>query len=124
MGEKLIKIAVIYFLLAVLLGMFMSITHNFDYAPLHAHLALLGWASLALAGVIYVLYRKAEQSKLGKFHFWLHNIGLPIMMIGLFLLESGVPAEPVIAIGATITTLGIIVFAMNLFCNVSTANRK
>ena len=36
--------------------MYMSITHSYDYASVHAHVNLLGWASLALAGVIYVLF--------------------------------------------------------------------
>ena len=55
MGVKLIKISAVYFVLGVLLGMYMSITHSYDYASVHAHVNLLGWASLALAGVIYVL---------------------------------------------------------------------
>ncbi|WP_329955819.1 hypothetical protein [Calidifontibacillus erzurumensis] len=55
----------------------MSILKNFDYTPVHAHLALLGWGSLGLAGFIYILYSKAEQSKRGKAHF-----GLPIPNIG------------------------------------------
>ncbi|WP_017755121.1 cbb3-type cytochrome c oxidase subunit I [Calidifontibacillus oryziterrae] len=125
MGEKLLKIAVIYFLIAVLLGMFMSMTHNFNFTPAHAHIALLGWASLGIAGLIYILYPKAEASKLGKAHFWFHNIGLPIMMIGLLLLEGGmVTAEPIIGIGANITTIGIILFVINVFRNVSAAGRK
>lgn len=125
MGEKLLKIAVTYFLIAVLLGMFMSISQNFNFAPAHAHIALLGWASLGIAGIIYILYPRAEASKLGKTHFWLHNIGLPIMMAGLLLLEGGmVTAEPIIALGATITTIGIIVFVLNVYSNVSTADRK
>lgn len=125
MGEKLLKIAVTYFLIAVLLGMFMSISQNFNFAPAHAHIALLGWASLGIAGIIYILYPKAEASKLGKTHFWLHNIGLPIMMSGLLLLENGVvTAEPAIAIGATLTTIGIILFAVNVCSNVSPVDRK
>lgn len=123
MGIKLIKIAAIYFLLAIILGMFMSITHKFDFAP--SHIALLGWASLALAGIIYVLFPKAEHNRLGKGHFWLHNIGLPIMMIGLLALEGGVPtAEPVIAIGATITSIGILLFVINVLQNVTTFGRR
>lgn len=125
MGAKLIKIASVYFLLAIILGMFMSITQIFEFAPAHAHIALLGWASLALAGIIYTVFPKAEQSGLGKGHFWLHNIGLPIMMAGLLSLEGGVvTAEPVIAIGATITSIGIILFVINVFRNVASAERK
>ncbi|MGV2805360.1 cytochrome-c oxidase, partial [Clostridium perfringens] len=54
MGVKLIKIAAVYFVLGILLGMYMSISHSYDYASVHTHVNLLGWASLALAGVFYV----------------------------------------------------------------------
>ncbi|MBP1932165.1 cbb3-type cytochrome c oxidase subunit I [Ammoniphilus resinae] len=118
MGIRFLKIAVIYFLVAVFMGMFMSISHQFQYAPSHAHMNLLGWVSLALAGIIYHLFPNIAENKLAKTHFWLHNIGLPVMMIGLIILESGNTAiEPVIAIGATVTTIGIIAFVYNVVAN-------
>lgn len=52
MGTRLLKIAVIYLLFGALLGGYMGATENSALAPVHAHVALLGWASLALAGVI------------------------------------------------------------------------
>ncbi|GAB6928534.1 hypothetical protein JCM10914A_25170 [Paenibacillus sp. JCM 10914] len=119
MGIRLIKIAVVYFVIGVLLGMYMSISHSYDYASVHAHVNLLGWASLALAGVIYHIFPAAGESTFGKVHFWLHNIGLPIMMIGLFLLMSGVePVEPVIAVGGILVTLGVLAFLYNVFTQV------
>ncbi|MGC5327693.1 cytochrome-c oxidase [Brevibacillus sp. SYSU BS000544] len=119
MGARFLKIAVIYFLIGVFMGMFMSMTQQFQFAPSHAHINLLGWVSLALAGVIYVLFPKAGESRLGKWHFWLHNLGLPVMMIGLVVLESGNPTvEPVIVIGANILTVGIILFVINVLLNV------
>ncbi|KOR76837.1 cytochrome-c oxidase [Paenibacillus solani] len=119
MGVKLIKIAVIYFVLGILLGMYMSISHSYDYASVHTHVNLLGWASLALAGIIYYLFPAAGESTVGKVHFWLHNIGLPIMMIGLTLLVSGVESvEPVIAAGGVLVTLGILAFLYNVLTHV------
>jgi hypothetical protein len=35
------------------LGIAMGISHDFSLAPVHAHLNLLGWASLALMGLTY-----------------------------------------------------------------------
>ncbi|OIB00726.1 cytochrome-c oxidase [Paenibacillus sp. LC231] len=119
MGVKLIKISAVYFVLGVLLGMYMSITHSYDYASVHAHVNLLGWASLALAGVIYVQFPTAGESTAGKVHFWLHNIGLPVMMIGLALLVSGMESvEPVIAVGGVLVTLGILAFLYNVLTHV------
>lgn len=50
MGARLIKISSVYFVIGVLLGMYMSMTENPMLSPVHAHVNLLGWASLALAG--------------------------------------------------------------------------
>lgn len=125
MGIKLIKIAAVYFVLGVLLGMYMSITHSYDYASVHAHVNLLGWASLALAGVIYVLFPAAGESTAGKVHFWLHNIGLPVMMIGLALLMSGIESvEPVIAVGGVLVTLGVLAFLYNVFTHVKISQSR
>ncbi|MBT2765187.1 cytochrome-c oxidase [Paenibacillus sp. ISL-20] len=125
MGVKLIKIAAVYFVLGILLGMYMSISHSYDYVSVHTHVNLLGWASLALAGVIYVLFPAAGESTAGKVHFWLHNIGLPIMMIGLALLVSGMESvEPVIAVGGVLVTLGILAFLYNVLTHVKSTHRR
>ncbi len=119
MGVRFIKLAVLNFLVGIGMGMFMSITHKFEYAPSHAHINLLGWTSLALAGVIYHLFPAAGESRLGKLHFWLHNLGLPVFMAALIAIESGMmAAEPLIALGANVTSLGILLFVINVFLNV------
>lgn len=121
-GERMaliwLKLAVSYLAIGVLFGLVMGITHSFQYIPVHAHLNLLGWASLGLAGVIYHLFPRAGGHWLGLLHFWLHNIGLPVFVTGLFFLQAGnAGAEPVVAIGATVAVLGILCFAGNLFWN-------
>ncbi|WP_070121805.1 cytochrome-c oxidase [Bacillus marinisedimentorum] len=121
MGIRFMKLAVLYFLVGM--GMFMSIIHKFEYAPSHTHINLLGWTSLALAGVIYHLFPDAGESRLGKLHFWLHNLGLPVFMSALIAIESGVmAAEPLIALGANVTSLGILLFVINVFLNVKQEN--
>lgn len=125
MGIKLIKIAAVYFVIGVLLGMYMSISHSYTYSSIHEHINLLGWASLALAGIVYYLFPATAESAAGKVHFWLHNIGLPIMMIGLFLLMNGAESvEPVIAVGGVLVTLGIVVFLYNVLTNVREGARR
>ncbi|HEX5340491.1 MAG TPA: cytochrome-c oxidase [Gammaproteobacteria bacterium] len=117
-----LKLAVAYLLIGVLFGLVMGITHRFEYVPVHAHINLLGWATLGLAGVIYHLFPRAGGHWLGLVHFWLHNSGLPIFVVGLFFLQAGhAGAEPVVAIGATIAALGIVFFTLNLFLNLKRA---
>ncbi|KSU58731.1 cytochrome c oxidase [[Bacillus] enclensis] len=116
MGIRLIKISVVYFMIGVLFGLYMSMTHDYSFTPVHAHINLLGWTALTLAGIIYHLFPAVSQTKLAKAHFWLHNIGLPLMMIGLFyLISSGNEGIiPVIAAGGVLTTLAVLLFGYNV----------
>ena len=119
MGIRFIKISVVYFVIGVCMGMYMSMTEKFDLTPVHVHINLLGWVSMALAGLVYVAFPGAAETTLAKVHFWLHNIALPIMMIGLACLVSGVEsAGSAVAVGGTLMVLGIILFAINILKNV------
>src|SRR5690242_16192071 len=101
MGKRFISIAAVYFSIGVLMGMTMGIIHYFRLTSTHAHINLLGWVSTALFGLIYSVYPFAGQTKLAKVHFWLHNIGLPIMVIGLILESFGVSAAlPIMIVGS------------------------
>jgi cbb3-type cytochrome oxidase subunit 1 len=119
-GVKLLKISVVYFLLSILLGMYLSISKDFALKGVHVHLALFGWVSLGIAGIIYHLFPSAADHKLGKWHFWLHNLGLPVMMAGLFVYLCGNTAfEPMIAIGSIVAALGVLCFTINVIKNVN-----
>jgi cbb3-type cytochrome oxidase subunit 1 len=122
MGIRLIKISSVYFVIGVLLGMYMSMSEKFSFTPVHVHINLLGWTALTLAGLIYVAFPNAAETALAKIHFWLHNIGLPVMMIALAFLVTGAKwAGPFVAIGGVLTVLGVILFAINIFRTVKAA---
>jgi cbb3-type cytochrome oxidase subunit 1 len=119
MGLRFLKIAVVYLVLGALLGLTMGIMQKFVLAPVHAHLLLLGWASLALAGLIYHLYPAAAETRLAHTHFWLHNLGLPPFMVGLAMLLTGrESAAAVVAPSATVVLVGLVAFAANVLVNV------
>jgi cbb3-type cytochrome oxidase subunit 1 len=125
MGLRFLKIAVVYLFLGATLGLGMGISQQFALAPVHAHLLLLGWASLALAGIVYHLYPAAATTRLARTHFWLHNIGLPIFMVGLALVltgSGGGAAIPITAGGATIALVGLGLFALNVLINAKAAS--
>ena len=122
MGLRFLKIAVVYLLIGALLGLGMGIAQNFALVPVHAHLLLLGWASLALAGLVYHLYPVASTTRLARIHFWLHNLGLPVFMISLGLLLTGREAlVPVVVVSASAVLIGIAIFATNVLVNVKPA---
>src|SRR5437899_395345 len=122
MGLRFLKIAVVYLLIGALLGLGMGIAQNFALIPVHAHLLLLGWASLALAGVVYHLYPAASTTRLARIHFWLHNLGLPAFIVGLgFLLTGSEWALPLGIAGAIAVLLGLMLFAANVLINIKSA---
>ena len=101
MGLRLLKIAVVYLVVGAALGLYMGITEVFIMAPVHAHLLLLGWASLALAGLVYHLYPAAGTTMLARIHFWGHNLLLPVFMVALAaLLKGNAGAGPFVGISA------------------------
>lgn len=121
MGAKWIKLAVLYFIIGIAMGMFMSATIELKWAAAHAHVNLVGWASTAIIGLVYTVYPKAGTSVLGKSTFWLYNIGLPILLISMFMVQ--IPdavgfAHIFTFTGGGLLTLGIILFIINVFANV------
>src|SRR3954447_3972321 len=116
MAHRFIKIAVLYLVLGVTLGVVMGMMGVFTFMPVHAHLNLLGWASLALVGLVYHAFPQAAETRLATIHFWLHNVGLPPLMISLALLLAGNPAvEPVVGICSLVVASGILVFVVNIW---------
>ena len=108
----------LYLLAAIALGIGMGASGDFTLRPVHAHVALLGWASLALAGLIYGQYPRAAQSGLASAHFWLHNLALPVMMISLALMLGGFGgAIPVLLLSEFAFAAGCLAFALNVFRN-------
>ena len=119
MGKTLLKISVVYFMLGISFGLYMSLTHIFTLTSVHVHINLLGWMSLALIGVFYHLYPNLEKTGLAKWHFWLHNIGLPVMMLAIALAILGVGDIffPIATAGGAATLIGIFCFGFNVFMN-------
>lgn len=116
MGVRLIKISVLYFAIGVTLGMYMSMAHDYALTGVHVHINLLGWTSLALAGIIYHLFPAISKNIYAKLHFWCANIGIPLMMIGLtvLILAEAEQATIFVAIGGVLVVFSVFMFAINV----------
>ena len=123
MSARLIRIAAVYLAIGVTMGVVMGITHQFVLAPVHAHINLLGWASLGIMGVVYRVYPAAAATRLARVHFWIHNVALPVFMLGLgFALTGHEAAMPVAIAGALTVAIGILVFVANIFMTIRPAD--
>ena len=121
-GLRLLQIAAVYLVVGALMGGFMGVTLQFYLAPVHAHLLLLGWASLALAGLVYHLYPGASDTRLARVHFRLHNLALPIFAVGLGLMLTGHEwAHFILGPSAGMLIGALTTFALNILLNVKPA---
>ena len=113
-----LKLSVLYLIVGIGIGIGMGASQNFTLRPVHAHVNLLGWTTMALAGLIYSVFPKAGESVLARVHFWLMNLALPVMMTGLGLVLFGrMEVVPAMVVGEIAAALGIVTFAANLFIN-------
>lgn len=113
-----LKLSALYLVLGVAMGIAMGASQDFTMRPVHAHVNLLGWATLALSGLIYSVFPQAGQSRLARLHFWLLNLSLPIMMVSLtFILSGNKAVVPALAIAEIVAALAVLAFALNLFLN-------
>jgi hypothetical protein len=117
-GFSLVKIAAAYLVIGVSMGVAMGLTGDFALRSVHSHLSLLGWATMAIAGVVYVVMPACGHSRLARLHFWGHNVGLPVMMASLTMLMYGVEhAEKAVAAGSVLLLFSVLVFAINVCLN-------
>jgi hypothetical protein len=113
--KRLLQMSVLYLIVGILLGIGMGMTENFTLKDVHAHLNLLGWATMGLMALIYKAYPDAAATTLAKGHFWLHSLGLPPLLIALTVMFLGNPGlAPVVGVFAIITGLGVIAFCINI----------
>lgn len=114
-ASRWIYVAIVYFVIAVSLGVFMGASHDHSLMSVHVHLNLLGWVSLALIGLIYQVFPRAAESRVATAQFWLHNLALPPMMLALaFLLKGNAGVEPVIGITSIVVLVSVFLFAGNV----------
>lgn len=124
MGAKWIKISVLYFIIGVSFGIYMHATFQLQWGATHAHINVVGWLTTAVIGVIYSVYPKAGNSTLGVAQFWLYNIGLPILLIGMLIIQPTVGAPALLInlcvyVGGIALALSIILFIVNAYKNIN-----
>ena len=107
-----LRIAVIYALMAMVLGIVMGISQDHTQMPTHAHLNLVGWVSMAIYALVYRQYPQAAQSRLALPHFWVANIGAVLLTVGVYTQMACMPSLAFIVIsGSFVTILGMLIFA-------------
>lgn len=96
-------------LCGVLLGIGMGMAHDFQLAPVHAHINLLGWTSLALMGLTMRAWPELAEGRLAIAQFALSAGSAALFPAGIYL--SIAQEQPALAILAAFVWLaGVILF--------------
>jgi hypothetical protein len=103
----------------MILGEYMGANENFTLAPLHAHINLLGWVTLALYGTFYTLTKDSYSPKLAWTNFALSSIGvlamIPVLALLLTTPDGAKTYGPLAGAAGGIALLGLLVFLVSAF---------
>lgn len=112
LADRFFIVAILFALTGMVLGIWMGMTgeQEFNYGAVHAHINLVGWATLFLCGL---WYRGQPQVRGGwaEAHFWTALVGAILLVIGV--LGAVVPNETLdlaIIPGSLLTLLAMLIF--------------
>lgn len=107
----------LFVLAGMSLGMWMGANQDFRLTPVHAHINLVGWVTMALYGTFYALTAKTLSKRLAWINYGLAVVGLLIMAPSLsaFLLTQDKSYIGPLSIGEGITALGLLTFLISAF---------
>ena len=107
-------LACILLICGATLGIVMGAREDFTLVPVHAHLNLAGWASLALFGLTYRAYPEIAATRLALWHFVVSGIASVLLPIGIgFAVLKNSPGLAIVA--SILWLLGVLMFLVQLF---------
>jgi hypothetical protein len=119
------RLAVLFVLAGMALGIGMAISRDHSIMPAHAHLNLLGWASLFLFGVYYERRPALDQSRLALIQVVLWSIGTVVLTVAVAAIHLGYEAaDPVAGLASLIVLGSMMLFAYFVFRPAAATSRS
>lgn len=109
LGHRFLITALLFGTIGMTLGLAMGAAHDFTLAPVHAHLNLLGYVSMFIAGLYYITAPEAAASLAAKVHYWAATTGVIAMTGGLAAALMGNEALVIVAILAGVLLIATMV---------------
>ncbi|ELV8680863.1 TonB-dependent receptor [Vibrio fluvialis] len=112
MDKKFVTSSLGYAILGMLLGIYMAASHNHGQLVTHAHIMLAGFVVSFFYGLCHKLWLTNSDTSLAKVQFWIHQVGVLIMVVGLFLLYGQFIAmevlDPILALSSILVLVGMV----------------
>ena len=113
------RLAVVFAITGLILGVGMAASHNHALAPVHAHINLIGWVSLFLIGLFYERRPQLDKSAGARWQVIIYTFGAVVLNASLAaMLLGNTAAEPGAAAGSFVVLGSILWFGWLVFRNV------
>ena len=113
LAYRFFVVGIIFAIVGMCVGIWMGLSgpENFIYAPVHAHINLVGWATHFLFGLYYRGEPEAARGALPQVHFWVAVIGAILLVIGVIGAVMPNPTLDLVVIpGSILTLLSMVIF--------------
>lgn len=111
-SQNYFRIAVLFLIIGICFGLYMSMTSDYRFTGVHAHINLVGWVTAALFGTYFALNPAKASGSLVQVQFWIFVGGTAFMCVALALLLAGTAEMvPLVAAGSIVTFIGVLLFA-------------
>ncbi|KFG70076.1 hypothetical protein [Microvirga sp. BSC39] len=110
------RLAVLFVIAGMAMGIGMAATQNHAIMPAHAHLNLLGWVSLFLFGIYYERRPALDASRLAMIQVVLWSVGTVVLTVAVAAIHLGYhAADPIAALSSLIVLAAMLLFAYFVF---------
>ena len=115
-ARRFLLCAIAYVIVGMFLGIFMGGSEDFTLAPVHAHMNLVGWASMGLFALYYNAVPAACETSMARAHFWVAQGGLLLLIPGLTMMLMGnLSGLPILLAGEFLTALSMLLFGYTVY---------
>lgn len=102
-----ILLGLVWLIAAMVFGIWLGATEHFAYGKSHAHMALVGFASSVLFGLIHHAFPVLSRSSMAMWQLVVYQIGAAILIAGKIVVDGG-GAPTVVKVGSVVVLLGAV----------------
>ena len=110
------RIAVLFVLTGMAIGIGMAASHDHSLMPAHAHINLIGWVTQFLISLFYERRPQLDKSASARWQVIVYTGGAVVATMGITLLLLGhAGAEPAAALGSVVLLAAMAWFALLVY---------